>query len=64
VAELPDPQMEPTVSVERAGALLGICRATAYQAVRTGEIPAIRIGRRRVVVPTAALLRLLCVEQP
>jgi hypothetical protein len=30
--------------------------------VATGEIPSIRIGRR-IVVPTAALLRLLAVEE-
>jgi predicted site-specific integrase-resolvase len=59
---LPDPEKEPTVSVERAGDALGICRASAYEAVRRGEIPAIRLGKRRVVVPTAALLRLLGVE--
>jgi excisionase family DNA binding protein len=55
---VPDPTNEPTVSVERAGQLLGISRGSAYEAVRRGEVPSIRIGRR-VVVPTAALLRLL-----
>jgi excisionase family DNA binding protein len=60
---LPDPTKEPTISVERAGQLLGISRGSAYQAARRGEIPAIRIGRRRVVVPTASLLRLLGVDQ-
>jgi excisionase family DNA binding protein len=59
---LPDPASEPTVSVERAGQLLGISRGCAYVAARAGDIPAIRIGRKRLVVPTAALLRLLGVE--
>jgi len=60
---LPDPATEPTVSVPRAGQILGIGRATAYTGVKTGELPAIRIGGR-IVVPTAALLRLLEVEAP
>jgi excisionase family DNA binding protein len=57
-AFVPDATKEPTISVERAGASLGISRATAYDAVRRGEIPAIRLGRRWVV-PTAQLRRLL-----
>jgi hypothetical protein len=62
-ALLPDPATEPTISVERAGQLLGIARGSAYAAARAGQIPTIRIGKRRVVVPSAALLRLLGVEQ-
>jgi excisionase family DNA binding protein len=55
---LPDPTKEPTISVDRAGELLGVSRGSAYEAVRRGEVPSIRIGHR-VVVPTAALLKLL-----
>ncbi len=44
-----------TVSVPEAGALLGICRASAYDAARRGDIPTIRIGRR-VRVPTPQLI--------
>ncbi len=55
---LPDPTTEPVVDVGRAAALLGISRASAYEAVRRGEIPSLRFNRR-VVVPTAALRRLL-----
>lgn len=47
-----------TLTVEEAAAVLGISRAFAYEAVRRGEIPSIRIGRR-VLVPRAALERLL-----
>ena len=32
-----------TVSVEEAGTMLGISRASAYKAVREGEIPVIRL---------------------
>ncbi|MGH4008284.1 MAG: helix-turn-helix domain-containing protein [Pseudonocardiaceae bacterium] len=42
------------MTVEQAGAVLGISRSSAYDAVRSGTIPAIRLGRR-LVVPTAAL---------
>jgi excisionase family DNA binding protein len=55
---LPNPGTEPTITVERAGAVLGIGRAAAYAAVRAGEIPSIKLGHR-IVVPTAALLRML-----
>jgi excisionase family DNA binding protein len=58
---LPDPKREPTISVERTADLFGISRGSAYEAVRRGELPSIRIGHR-IVVPTAALLRLLGVE--
>ena len=47
-----------TVSVEEAGEILGCSRNTAYEAVRRGEIPVIRIGKR-LLVPKAALQRLL-----
>ena len=50
-----------TVSVEEAGEILGCSRNTAYEAVRRGEIPVIRIGKR-LLVPKAALERLLNVE--
>ncbi len=46
------------LTVEEAAATLGISRAGAYDAVRRGEIPSIRIGRR-VLVPRAALHRIL-----
>jgi excisionase family DNA binding protein len=42
-------------SVAETGALLGISRAFAYELVARGEIPVIRLGRRRLV-PKAALI--------
>lgn len=47
-----------TLTVEEAAEILGLSRAFAYEAVRRGEIPSIRIGRR-ILVPRAALERLL-----
>lgn len=50
-----------TITVAEAGLLLGIGRSSAYEAVRRGEIPAVRLVGR-IVVPVAPLLRLLGVE--
>jgi excisionase family DNA binding protein len=58
--EPPDPQDDPsgTVTVLQAASRLGIGRALGYEAVRTGQIPSIRIGKR-ILVPKAALARLM-----
>ena len=40
-----------TLTVEEAAGLLGISRAFAYEAMRRGEIPSIRIGRPRARSP-------------
>jgi excisionase family DNA binding protein len=58
---LPDPASEPVISIERAGAILGLGRSAAYDAARRGEIPSLRVGRR-VLVPTARLRALLGVD--
>jgi excisionase family DNA binding protein len=50
--------MEPTITLDRTARVLNVSRASAYQAAAKGEIPTIRIGRR-LLVPTAALLRML-----
>ena len=47
-----------TVSVTEAARMLGISRAHAYDCVRSGELPAIVLGRR-IVVSKAALDRIL-----
>lgn len=56
--DIPNPKTTPTITVPEAAAILGIGRDTAYQAVRAGDLPAIRLcGAIRI--PTAALERLL-----
>jgi hypothetical protein len=56
---LPDPEIQPTVSVyPTAASALGLGRTAAYAAAKRGEIPTIRVGGR-LVVPTAALRRML-----
>ncbi len=47
-----------TLSVPETAKVLGIGRNLCYDRVKTGEIPAIRIGRR-LVIPRAALEKLL-----
>jgi excisionase family DNA binding protein len=47
-----------TVDVPAAGRMLGLSRNAAYDAVRRGDIPVLKIGGR-LLVPRAALLRLL-----
>jgi excisionase family DNA binding protein len=55
------PEQRLVYSVAEAGALLGISRAFAYELVARGELPVIRLGRRRLV-PKAALVAL--VDEP
>ena len=52
-----------TVTVEEAGRIIGVSRGGAYEAVKRGEIPVIRIGKK-IRVPKAALERLLNGEPP
>lgn len=47
-----------TMTVSQAATVLGISRASAYECVRAGSIPSLRLGRR-IVVPVRALEALL-----
>lgn len=55
------PSEQRTYSVMEAARILGISRNSAYEGVRRGEIPVIRVGGR-ILVPAAALNRLLGIE--
>ena len=48
-----------TLTVTEAAQVLGISRDAVYQAVKTGALPALRLGLRRIVIPRAQLERLL-----
>ena len=52
-----------TLTVEQAAAALGISRGTAYEHVRTGRIPSIRIGRR-LLVSAEGLRRFVAAGDP
>lgn len=47
-----------TYSLDEAAAIVGLPRSTTYDAIRRGDLPSIRIGRR-LRVPAAQLWRLL-----
>ena len=55
---LDNTEQKGTYSIPEAAKFLGIGRNAAYEAVRKGQIPTIRIGRR-LLVPKAALQRML-----
>ena len=47
-----------TITIQEAGALLGLSRNAAYDAAKRGEIPTLRFGHR-LVVPKVAFERML-----
>lgn len=47
-----------TLSVGQTASVLGISRALAYELVRRGELPQLRLGRR-IVIPRMAILLLV-----
>lgn len=49
---------QATMTVDEVADYLKIGRGTAYEAIRRGEIPAIRIGHR-LLVPVVALEKML-----
>jgi excisionase family DNA binding protein len=51
-------QVSKTLTVEQVARELGIGRNAAYEGVRSGQIPSIRIGKR-LLIPRIALDRLL-----
>lgn len=51
-------ESQKTLHMEEAAKILGVSRATAYRAASRGEIPAIRVGKR-VLVLREPLERLL-----
>lgn len=56
---LPNATERPTLSIPEAGEVLGISRDLAYRAAARGDIPTVRLGPKRLRVPTAQLLALL-----
>ena len=53
-----DDNLPPILTVEQTAMLLGISRGLAFAAVRAGDIPSIRIGRR-ILVPRDRLRQML-----
>ncbi len=61
VSEIVDLATVPVWSASKpnAAGLLGVSRFTAYNLARSGQMITIRLGRGRLVVPVAPLLRML-----
>ncbi len=59
--QVPDPYDQPTMTVEEAGELMGLSRGSAYKAVRAGELPVIKVGKR-LLIPTARLRAVLGID--
>jgi excisionase family DNA binding protein len=57
------PTERQTLKIEEAAKVLGISRNTAYDAVKSGQLPTVKIGRR-FLVPKAALDRMLAGAEP
>lgn len=53
--------LPPTVSVPYAAKVLGWSRSGTYDAVAAGLLPSVRLSKR-VVIPTASLLKLIRYE--
>ena len=47
------------ISVPEAAKLLGVSRNTGYEMARLGQLPTIRCGQRRLLVPKAAFIKML-----
>jgi len=52
------PNQSLVLTIQEAAEILRIGRSAAYEAARTGELPVIQFGRRKLV-PRAALEKLL-----
>lgn len=46
---LTDLRQRATLTIAEAGELLGVSRAHAFNLARSGELPTLKLGRRRVV---------------
>jgi hypothetical protein len=58
--EIPSDPAPKTISVEDAGRIYyGLSRNGSYDAVKSGAIPVIKVGSRRMRVPVAAMERRL-----
>lgn len=47
------------ISVPTAARMLGVSRNTGYEMVRLGQLPTLKCGKRRLMVPKIALIKML-----
>ena len=60
-ALIPDPEAQPVMAIKEVQRIFPVSRSTLYEAIRQGDIPAIRVGNRWLI-PTAAVRRLLLLD--
>lgn len=53
--------LPPLLTVEQLIRLTQLGRSTIYEALRRGDLPSVRVGRR-VLIPKAALMRRLSLD--
>lgn len=58
IGKVPNPEINPTLSVAEAAMFCGLSRSAGYVAVKNGELPTIQLGGK-LRVPTAKLRLLL-----
>jgi excisionase family DNA binding protein len=54
--QVPNPESEPTITIDRAAAILGVGVRGMYRAAERDEIPVVRVGRT-IRVLTGKFLR-------
>ena len=50
---------KPTMNLPEFAKLMGISRSLAFKMAADGKIPVIRLGEKRLVVPTTVVVRML-----
>ena len=59
-----DTSSEPLcISIPKAAKLLGVSRNTGYAMAKIGQLPTIKCGKRRLLVPKAALMEKLQIPE-
>lgn len=62
--DLLDPAQHPILTPEQVATALGVSRSTAYEWLRQGRLPSVRLSARKTVIPTAALVAVLTGASP
>jgi excisionase family DNA binding protein len=59
---VPTAEQRPTLNLwPEVGQILGLSKSAIYNAAASGDVPTVRVGRR-LLVPTAALRRMLSLD--
>lgn len=53
-----------TMTVPEAGEYMGLSRSASYTAAKRGDLPTIRLGTKKLLVPRATFFAMLGVQTP